>query len=71
VAAQAGLKPRDVVLSIGDQAVASVDDLHRFLDEHPSGTFILKAVRDGQPVELTVQPGEPPRRGMAEATAAS
>jgi S1-C subfamily serine protease len=60
-AAQAGLKPRDAVLSIGDQAVASVDDLHRFLDEHPSGRFSLKVVRDGQPVELAVQPGEPPR----------
>ncbi len=70
-AAQAGLKPQDVILSIGDQAVASVDDLHRFLDEHPSGRFSLKAVRDGQPIEVAVQPGEPPRRGVAEATAAS
>ena len=59
-AAQAGLKPRDVVMSIGGQPVASVDDLHRFLDEHPSGTFTLQIIRDGQPVELPVRPGEPP-----------
>jgi len=59
-AAQAGLKPRDVVMSIGGQPIASVDDLHRFLYEHPSGTFTLQIIRDGQPVKLAVRPGEPP-----------
>ena len=59
-AAAAGVRPRDVIVGIGERAVASVDDLHRFLDEHASGQFSLKALRDGRPVELTVQPGEPP-----------
>lgn len=59
-AARAGLLPRDVVVSIGDREVASVDDLHRFLDEHPSGRFGLKAVRGAEPAELTVELGEPP-----------
>jgi len=59
-AARAGLRPRDVVVGIGGQPVSSVDDLHRFLDEHPAGTFTVQAIRDGKPVELAVQPKEPP-----------
>ena len=59
-AARAGLRPRDVVMGIGGQPVSSVDDLHRFLDEHPAGTFSAQVIRDGQPVELAVQPKEPP-----------
>jgi S1-C subfamily serine protease len=57
---KAGLKPRDVVIAIGDREVASVDDLHRFLDEHPSGLFGLKVIREGGRVELAVQLSEPP-----------
>ena len=49
-----------MVVGIGGQPVCSVDDLHRFLDEHPAGTFTVQAIRDGKPVELAVQPKEPP-----------
>jgi S1-C subfamily serine protease len=59
-AAQAGLRPRDVIVGIGDQAVSSVDDLHRFLNQHPAGTFTLQAIHDGKPVELAVHPEQPP-----------
>ena len=59
-AAAAGARPRDVIVGIDGRPVAGVDDLHRFLDEHPSGRFTVRALRDGKPVELTVQPGEPP-----------
>jgi serine protease Do len=58
--ARAGLRLRDVVVGIGGQSVSSVDDLHRFLGEHPVGTFTVQAIRDGKPVELAVQPKEPP-----------
>jgi S1-C subfamily serine protease len=59
-AAKAGLRPRDVLVRIGDQAVQGVDDLHRFLDEHPTAETGLQIIRDGQPLELTVQLTEPP-----------
>jgi S1-C subfamily serine protease len=59
-AARAGLKPRDAVIALGGRDVASVDDLHRFLDEHPTGSFPLKVLRQGELVELAVQPTVPP-----------
>jgi S1-C subfamily serine protease len=59
-AAQAGLRRRDVIVGIADRPVASVDDLHRFLDEHPAGAFPVQVLREGLPADLTVQPGEPP-----------
>lgn len=59
-AARAGLQPRDVIVAIAEDPVTGVDDLHRFLDEHPTGTFPLAIVREGRRVELAVRPGEPP-----------
>ena len=64
-ASAAGLRPRDVIVAIAGQAIATVDDLHRFLDEHPTGDFPLEVVRQGQRVELAVRPGEPPAEVIA------
>jgi S1-C subfamily serine protease len=66
-AGRAGVRPRDVIVGIGGAAVSGVDDLHRFLDEHPTGSFPLALVRDGRRLELAVEPREPP----AEPTSAS
>jgi S1-C subfamily serine protease len=54
-----GVRPHDVIFAIGGQPVATVDDLHRFLDEHPTGAFTLEVFRQGQRVELDVRPSEP------------
>ena len=66
-AARAGVRARDVIVAIADQPVDGVDALHRFLDEHPAGTFPLAVVRGGRRVDLAVAPQEPP----AEVTEAS
>ncbi len=66
-AAAAGVRPRDVIVAIAEEAVRGVDDLHRFLDDHPTGTFALAVLRDGRRLELAVRPAEPP----TELTAAS
>ncbi len=57
---RAGLRPRDVIVAIAGEPVTGVDDLHRFLDEHPTGEFALEVVREGNRVELPVRPIEPP-----------
>ena len=59
-AARAGVRPRDVIVAIAGDPVAGVDDLHRFLDEHPTGTFPLAILREGRRVELAIVPAEPP-----------
>jgi len=57
--AAAGLREGDVVLALGDEAVAGIDDLHRHLTEDrigvPATLVILRAARR---VQLTVVPRE-------------
>jgi S1-C subfamily serine protease len=58
---RAGLEVEDVVVSFGDESVASVDDLHKLLTQHPVGTaVVVQIIRDGQRLERTVVPGEYP-----------
>jgi S1-C subfamily serine protease len=58
---RAGLELEDVIVTFGDESVSSIDDLHRFLTEHPVGEpQSLGILRDGQRRELTVVPGEMP-----------
>ncbi len=57
-----GLLPGDIILSIGGENMASVDDLHRFLDEHPTGRpYPVIVLRDSRKLQLTVVPAEAPR----------
>lgn len=56
---KAGLRPKDIILSIGKTRTPGVDDLHRFLDEHTLGEeCLLEVIRDGTLVELSVCPEE-------------
>src|SRR5262245_60931575 len=58
---RAGLEVDDLVVSFGEEAVASVDDLHKLLTEHPVGASVkVGLIRDGQRLELRVVPGEYP-----------
>jgi S1-C subfamily serine protease len=62
----AGLEIEDVVVSFGEESVASVDDLHRLLTQHPVGQAVtMSLIRDGQRIERRVVPGEypAPQRG--------
>ena len=47
-AARAGLRTGDLITAVNDRAVASIDDLHRFLSEWPIG----------RPVELSILRGK-------------
>lgn len=58
-AAQAGLQDGDLIVAANSQAVASVDDLHRFLAEWPiNGPVLLTVIRGLQRLEVGVQPVE-------------
>jgi S1-C subfamily serine protease len=63
---RAGLEVEDVVVGFGEESVASVDDLHRLLTEHPLGAAVeMSLIRGGERITRTVAPGEYPavRRG--------
>src|SRR5438552_14730267 len=58
-AGKAGLREHDVILSINDQKVESVEQLRRLIHEIPSGRTISVGIsRDGQPVTLHAQLAE-------------
>ncbi len=58
---RAGLQSRDIILKIGGNPIASVDDLYRFLDEHPVGErYEMVVLRSGSVKTLVVQPDEAP-----------
>jgi S1-C subfamily serine protease len=58
-ASRAGLAEGDVILSLGDHAVAGVDDLHRYLTEERIGTSLpLAVLRRGRRIRLTIVPAE-------------
>jgi S1-C subfamily serine protease len=60
-AKQAGLEVEDVIVSFGEESVTNVDDLHKFLTQHPVGQSIsVGIIRDGNRIELAVRPGEYP-----------
>jgi len=55
-AAKAGLKEHDVILTINDQAVESVEQLRRLIREIPAGrTVSIGISRDGQPMTVKAQ----------------
>jgi len=53
----AGVKPRDILLSIGGAAITTIDDLLRFLDEQPVGrAYEMVVIRGNIKMPLAVNP---------------
>jgi S1-C subfamily serine protease len=60
-AARAGLRDGDIIVRMGDQAVAGVDDIHRFLTDERLGVPLeVVVLRLGEPTALTIVPEDPP-----------
>jgi S1-C subfamily serine protease len=58
-AADAGLRPGDLIVAFGDAAVRSVDDLHRLLTEERIGDLVpLKFLRRGELRRVLATPRE-------------
>jgi S1-C subfamily serine protease len=58
-ASRAGVAGGDVILSLGEQAVAAVDDLHRYLTQDRIGASLpLTVLRRGRRIRLTIAPVE-------------
>jgi len=58
-ASKAGLKEHDVILSVNDQKIESVEQLKRVIREIPAGrTVAIGISRDGQPMTLKAQLAE-------------
>ena len=58
-AGKAGIKEHDVILSVNDQQVESVEQLRRIIREIPAGrTVAIGISRDGQPLTLKAQLSE-------------
>ena len=58
-ASRAGVTAGDVILSLGEQPVAGVDDLHRHLtQEHIGVSLPLTVLRRGRRIRLTIVPVE-------------
>lgn len=56
---KAGLIQRDIIVSIAGKPMATVDDLHRFLDEHGiCQDYEMIILREGAERTLTVRPDE-------------
>lgn len=52
-AERAGLRPRDVIVSLEEEPMGSVDDLHRYLSRAPIGATVRVGIlRDGQRLSL-------------------
>ena len=66
-AGKAGFKERDVILSINDQQVQSVEQLRRMIHEIPAGrTISIGISRDGQPMTLKAQLADRGKMGGME-----
>jgi S1-C subfamily serine protease len=58
-AQQAGLQERDVIVGFGEQAIASIDDLHKALTEDKVGVpTALTVLRSSEKLTLTIVPSE-------------
>lgn len=58
-AAQAGIRMGDLIIGIGGQEVATVDDLHRFLTEWPFGSQVaITVIRATEKIHLVIVPVE-------------
>jgi S1-C subfamily serine protease len=60
---QAGIQEGDLIVSLGDQPVRSIDDLHKLLSTLPVGVpASVVLLRDGRRLQRFVVPGEYPSR---------
>jgi S1-C subfamily serine protease len=58
-ASRAGLLKGDMIYALGDQVVATVDDIHRILNNFSPGAKLeLKVLRNGKPVSREIVLGE-------------
>jgi S1-C subfamily serine protease len=58
-AAKADIRKGDLIISIGGQEVGGIDNLHRFLSEHPFDSPVtLKVLRGGKEISVEVVPTE-------------
>jgi S1-C subfamily serine protease len=56
---RAGLRPGDLIIGLGEEVVAGVDDLHRLLTGHDAvRATALKVIRGTQRMDLAIQPEE-------------
>ena len=56
---RAGIRPRDIIISLGGSVVTAVDDLQRLLTrDHIGRATTVALLRDGAQIELTVTPAE-------------
>ncbi len=62
-AAQAGLKPGDVVLAVGGQRVYTAEELVQAIRTRPRQPLTLQVERDGKPLTLTVTPNAEKDKG--------
>ncbi len=58
-AGQAGMRPRDVIVQMNEQAIGSIDDLHHFLSAWPIGQPVeLTILRDQEKIKIHITPAE-------------
>lgn len=56
VAGRSGIREGDLIVSVNDRIVTSIDDLHRFLARFPvDATLELTVVRDGHQIQIPLQ----------------
>jgi len=61
---RAGLRPGDVLLTVGGEAVSNLSDLRQALDRHRPGDAVeVEVFRDGRPLTFDVLLGETPAAG--------
>ena len=67
VAEQAGLQAGDVIVGVGDSAVANPGEATKAIRESlkDSQAVALRIIRDGQPAFIAVQPGGPQDQGSS------
>jgi len=58
-AAEAGLKPKDLIVAINGQRLYHILGIADFIRDHPGEPLMLTVERDGKPVSLPFRPGDP------------
>lgn len=65
IAAKAGVKVNDKILSIDGRSMKSPTDVVAYLEKHPQKQVVFNMMRDSQPVDVPVTPNEKGKVGMA------
>lgn len=67
-AAEAGLKPNDLVLRADGQVLRSMGDLGDYIKANPGKTILLDVEREGKPLQISVLPRVPDESNLKEFT---